>query len=119
MGLAANYRRRRDRAVAGPLNRTYLDATDAEVRADELLARREAKLLADRVLAELSAEKRAVFVMFEVEDFSCSEIAEQIGVPLGTVYSRLHSARAEIQRIVLRKSTAEKRVSGEKRVTGA
>ena len=35
------------------------------------------------------------FVMFELEDLSCAEIAEIVGVPVGTVHSRLHAARAE------------------------
>jgi DNA-directed RNA polymerase specialized sigma24 family protein len=38
-----------------------------------------------------------VFVMFEVEGFDCDQIAAELGVPLGTVYSRLHTARKMFQ----------------------
>ena len=41
--------------------------------------------------------QRVVFVMFEVEGFSCDQIATELGVPLGTVYSRLHTARKMFQ----------------------
>jgi len=40
--------------------------------------------------------------MFEIENLSCQEIAEVMGVPIGTVYSRLHAARTQIQQIVSR-----------------
>ena len=52
----------------------------------------------DRALAALDEDKRAVFVMFELEELSCVEIASMIGVPVGTVYSRLHAARAAFAR---------------------
>ena len=49
------------------------------------------------VLDAMSEEKRAVFVLFELERMSCGEIAELMGVPVGTVHSRLHTARAEVR----------------------
>jgi RNA polymerase sigma-70 factor (ECF subfamily) len=53
----------------------------------------EARLRLERLLDKLSPERRATFVLFEVEGVSCEEIAELTAVPVGTVYSRLHSAR--------------------------
>jgi RNA polymerase sigma-70 factor, ECF subfamily len=47
----------------------------------------------ERLLDKLSPERRATFVLFEVEGMSCEEIAELSAVPVGTVYSRLHLAR--------------------------
>jgi RNA polymerase sigma-70 factor (ECF subfamily) len=51
----------------------------------------------------MDLEKRAVFVMFEIEQMPCAEIATLLDVPVGTVYSRLHAARksfeAELARI--------------------
>ncbi|HMJ11382.1 MAG TPA: sigma-70 family RNA polymerase sigma factor [Polyangiaceae bacterium] len=46
-----------------------------------------------RVLDTLEPRLRAVFVMFEIDGMSCSEIAAQLDVPVGTVHSRLHTAR--------------------------
>jgi RNA polymerase sigma-70 factor (ECF subfamily) len=60
------------------------------------------------LLAKLSPERRATFVLFEVEGASCEEIAELTGVPVGTVYSRLHLARKEVQKAALRLRRAGK-----------
>ena len=99
---AANYRRgRRSRreVLAG-------DATDgglsAFAAADDLLARREERHVAEWALSHLDMEKRATFVMFEVESLSGEEIAKIMNVPLGTVYSRLHAARRQLEKVVAR-----------------
>ena len=44
-------------------------------------------------LLELSFDHRAVLVLREVEELSCEEIADALGVPEGTVKSRLARAR--------------------------
>jgi RNA polymerase sigma-70 factor (ECF subfamily) len=46
-----------------------------------------------RALETLSLEHRAVFILFEMEEESCESIADGLGIPIGTVYSRLHAAR--------------------------
>jgi len=46
-----------------------------------------------RALDALPLEQRAAFVLFELEGESCESIAAVWGVPVGTVYSRLHHAR--------------------------
>jgi RNA polymerase sigma-70 factor (ECF subfamily) len=54
-------------------------------------------------LQALDLKKRAVFVMHELSGYSAPEIAEALGEPLNTVYSRLRVAReqfeAEVRRI--------------------
>lgn len=52
-----------------------------------------------RALDTLTADKRVVFVLFELEGESCDSIAKGLGIPVGTVYSRLHAARREFARI--------------------
>jgi RNA polymerase sigma-70 factor (ECF subfamily) len=47
----------------------------------------------ERALARLSFDQRSALVLFEVEGWSASEIAEAVGAPVGTVYRRLHDAR--------------------------
>ena len=44
-------------------------------------------------LASLGAEHRAVLSLFAVEGLRHAEIAEVLGIPEGTVWSRLHIAR--------------------------
>jgi RNA polymerase sigma-70 factor (ECF subfamily) len=37
-------------------------------------------------------------VLFEIEGESCDDIAAGLGIPVGTVYSRLHAARRDFQK---------------------
>ena len=60
---------------------------------DEVIAAIEARALVDRFLATLSEEHRLVFMLAELEGLKVPEIAEQLGVNLNTLYSRLNSAR--------------------------
>jgi RNA polymerase sigma-70 factor (ECF subfamily) len=62
-----------------------------------------------RALAALDPDKRAVFMMFEVEGMSGQEIAECVGVPLGTVHSRLHAARRELSSMLKEDEKGEER----------
>jgi RNA polymerase sigma-70 factor (ECF subfamily) len=50
-------------------------------------------------LEHLSFEKRSALVLHEVEGWSCEEIAESLGVPTGTVHTRLHHARRDFARV--------------------
>jgi RNA polymerase sigma-70 factor (ECF subfamily) len=50
----------------------------------------------ERGLAGLSAAKRSVLLMAEVEGLSGEEIAEALAIPVGTVWTRLHHARREL-----------------------
>jgi len=60
---------------------------DAELEARRALARMQ------RALDGLDLEHRAAFVLYELDGESCEAIASAFGVPIGTVYSRLHHAR--------------------------
>jgi RNA polymerase sigma-70 factor (ECF subfamily) len=59
---------------------------------DALAARRVAERL-EQALHGMDEEKRAVFVLFELQGESCDAIAAGLGVKVGTVHSRLHAAR--------------------------
>lgn len=64
-----------------------VQATIGRLAADDIAA----------ALALLPDEYRAVCTMYLMEDFSYEEIAEMLGVPLGTVRSRLHRGRRMLQ----------------------
>jgi RNA polymerase sigma-70 factor (ECF subfamily) len=68
--------------------------------ADALQLARDRALL-QRALDRLDADKRAVFVLFELEGVAMNEVATMVGCPLHTAYSRLYAARALVQRHVL------------------
>jgi RNA polymerase sigma-70 factor (ECF subfamily) len=66
------------------------------------LATREAAQQLEKILQSIEPGARAVFVLFELEGQSCDAIAAGLDLKLGTVYSRLHSARKVFQRQALR-----------------
>jgi RNA polymerase sigma-70 factor (ECF subfamily) len=74
---------------------------------EALFFRRESRERLERALGALNLEKRAVLVMFELEGLSTPEIAAILGVPVGTVHSRLSAARAEFVRAVERLARRE------------
>ena len=57
-----------------------------------------AKLDLHAALAQLSPEHRQVLVLRELDGMSYEEMAGSLGVPRGTIESRLHRARAELKR---------------------
>ena len=65
------------------------------------------RVILDRAIAELPAALRAAIVLRHVEDLSYEEIAETLGVPLGTVKIRIHRGREALARI-LRRDLGEK-----------
>jgi RNA polymerase sigma-70 factor (ECF subfamily) len=75
---------------------------------DELLDQRRARTLLDEVLQTLPLDVRAVFILFELEEMDLAEIAALLGIPRGTVASRLRRGRerfeAEIRRLQARPS---------------
>lgn len=64
--------------------------------------------LLDRCLSCLDDDKREVFVLAEIEQLSCPEIAAVTGVKLNTVYSRLRVARQRFQEELARQRGPEK-----------
>ncbi len=61
--------------------------------AEELLDQGRARELLDVVLNRMPEDARTVFVFYELEDMSTATIAELLGLPLGTVASRLRRGR--------------------------
>ena len=51
----------------------------------------------DRVLQRLAPEQREVLLLVGVEEMSYNEVARIVGVPLGTVMSRLSRARERLR----------------------
>ncbi len=67
------------------------------VGADQMMERKADRALLDRLMEALPAEGREVLVLRELEELSYKDIAEIIGVPIGTVMSRLARARQRLQ----------------------
>jgi DNA-directed RNA polymerase specialized sigma24 family protein len=52
----------------------------------------------ERGLQRMAPAKRVVLVLAEVEGFTCEEIAVMLGIPIGTVWTRLHHGRKELRK---------------------
>jgi len=64
---------------------------------EEYAERQELSRLLQARIALLPDDQRVVLVLSDVQGFSYQEIAEAMGVPRGTVKSRLHRARAKLR----------------------
>lgn len=69
---------------------------DLEAVAERGQARRQL----DRILEQMPENLKEAFILFELEDMSVPEIAELVGIPTGTVASRLRRARALFQKAI-------------------
>lgn len=97
--IASEYRRKQARdARSGEWVEREGGASNPE---SDAIAR-EALQLVQAALEAMDLDKRAVFVLHELEDMAAPEISEALGVPLNTVYSRLRLARAEFEKTVKR-----------------
>ncbi len=97
--VASSYRRRGHRTREVPCERPY----DGHVAPDQLedeVARRQARARLERILQGMTLDQRAVFVMFEIDGLKGQEIADMMGCPVQTIFSRLRRARAAFERDV-------------------
>ncbi|HEY2346060.1 MAG TPA: sigma-70 family RNA polymerase sigma factor [Xanthomonadaceae bacterium] len=81
-----------DVAQATEAPTTSADDTEEQAEASQRRA------LLVRSLRTLPVEFRETLVLREIEDLSYREIADVLGVPIGTVMSRLARGRAQLQR---------------------
>jgi len=54
----------------------------------------------DRALAALSPDQREVVLLVALEDMTYAEVARALGVPIGTVMSRLSRAREKLRKLM-------------------
>lgn len=71
-----------------------------EGRTEAALAGREASEALQKALARLSPELRETVILRDIEGMEYREIAQVLGVPEGTVKSRLNRGRSELARIL-------------------
>jgi len=102
LGVAATIVRRHRRSFARMAARvrglaSMWDGERPETPAEAFEGREVERKLA-RALGRLSQKKREVFVMVTLEGASGEDVAAALGVPVNTVWTRLHHARTELRR---------------------
>jgi RNA polymerase sigma factor (sigma-70 family) len=75
----------------------HITSTTNSYEPEAVLLREERAELVRNALAGLLPEHREILILREMEELSYSEIASTMGVPLGTVMSRLSRARNRLQ----------------------
>ena len=93
--VAANQRRKVQRRRED-LTDDVGDPASAQADPETLVAQARARARLAELLEQLPHDQRIVFEMFELDERACPEIAATLGIPLGTVYTRLRAARAAI-----------------------
>lgn len=103
-GLATNVARRRRRLLSRMLARLQAWALAPPApptpSAHEEYELKVEAWRAQRALDSISTKKREAFVLVIVEGLSGAEAAEALGVPLSTVWTRIHHARAELRALL-------------------
>jgi RNA polymerase sigma-70 factor (ECF subfamily) len=79
------------------------EKTSMSARTDGLVAGREASEMLQAGLQKLSPELRETVILRDLEELEYREIAQVLGVPEGTVKSRLNRGRAELARVLRRR----------------
>jgi RNA polymerase sigma-70 factor (ECF subfamily) len=107
--IAANHKRgtRRKLASVNALERQPIPTSSTPL--DNTLALEAATSL-ERFLHTLDSEKREVFVLAEIEEWTIPEVAKVVGVPLNTAYTRLRAARLEFERFIAGRRSHDERV---------
>jgi RNA polymerase sigma-70 factor (ECF subfamily) len=95
--VVANYLRKARRSRTDPCSEVVPSTSGDPAQALELTRDR---ALLERALNRLDEDKRAVFVLTELEGLTMPEVASMVGCPVHTAYSRLYAARAIVERHV-------------------
>ena len=74
-----------------------LAAGGAPVAPDEAVERAELRAVIAEAIAELPEDARRTIELREIDGLTYREISEALGIPKGTVMSRLHYARRKLQ----------------------
>ncbi len=90
---------RRDGGPGGQADRDPADASE-QTRPGHALEQQEQARRVHHALAQLSSEHRAVLVLKDMEGHKYQSMAAILGVPVGTIRSRLHRARLELRAIL-------------------
>jgi RNA polymerase sigma factor (sigma-70 family) len=89
--------------VTDPLDEEMPELAQRASQGDALLVRD-----LDRGIARLPTEQRAVLLLVTLEEMSYEQVARTLGIPIGTVMSRLSRAREKLRVMMLGQPVAAK-----------
>jgi RNA polymerase sigma-70 factor (ECF subfamily) len=89
-----------DAEEKGALGGTRRTTVGAVERPDEMMSGKQVEQIVQRAILELEPTFRECLVLRDVEELSYEQIEEITGLPIGTVKSRIHRARAQLREAV-------------------
>jgi RNA polymerase sigma-70 factor (ECF subfamily) len=108
--LIDHYRRTRQERVTDPIEEQLVvleeKGATASERPDHALAGREASQILQAALRKLSPDLREAVILRDLQEMEYREIAEVLGIPEGTVKSRINRGRAELTRLLRKQKLA-------------
>lgn len=100
--VASEWRRHRRRHPEDPTAFEDRELVSGAGDAEAELAARQAKAMVERALLAVEVDRRAVFILHDLEGCPVPEIARTLEIPVNTAYSRLRLAREEFRAEVAR-----------------
>ena len=85
---------------------------------EQVVSREQALQILDQALSQLPDELREIFVLSQVEEMTMADIAQALGIPSGTVASRLRRAREQFRQLLSAWVPSEDRESWMRMVAG-
>jgi RNA polymerase sigma-70 factor (ECF subfamily) len=76
--------------------------SDSGPTPEQILQAKEQEAAIQQALSKLSGDHRSIVVLRDIEGFSYTEIADVLGISIGTVKSRLARARADLKKSLMR-----------------
>lgn len=104
--VASTHRRKGMREVLGDDH----DAEDPRQGPEENVEAIQSRALLLAALAHVPLERRAVLIMYEIDEASMRDIAKHLAIPMFTAYSRLRKARQELDSALARLQKGHSRV---------
>lgn len=108
--LIDHYRRTRQDRVTDSIEEQLPvmeeEGAAASARPDQALAGREASEILQATLQKLSPDLREAVILRDLQEMEYREIAQVLGIPEGTVKSRINRGRAELARLLRKQKLA-------------
>jgi RNA polymerase sigma-70 factor (ECF subfamily) len=83
-------------------NGNGIHISDSNPSPQQALESKEEEMAIQQALSRLSGDHRSILVLRDIEGFSYGEIAEILGISIGTVKSRLARARSDLKKSLIR-----------------
>jgi RNA polymerase sigma-70 factor (ECF subfamily) len=109
--LVDNFRRTKNLRATGSLDEGWNEAEELkpidrlvsrDASPHEMAAKKELEKMVQAALAKVSTELREAVILRDLQDMDYKEIAQVLGIPEGTVKSRISRGRAELARLLER-----------------